>query len=406
MALKMIEDAEARGDLRPGGTIIECTSGNTGMGIAIAAAVKGYKCIFTTSDKQSKEKIDALKAFGAEVIVCPTNVEPDDPRSYYSVAERLNKERPNSYWCNQYDNLSNSEAHYLSTGPEIWEQTDGKITHLVVGVGTGGTVSGTARYLKEQNPDIQVWGIDTYGSVFKKFHETGEFDPKEIYPYITEGIGEDILPKNVNFSLIDHFEKVSDKAGALAARRLAREEGLLLGYSAGSALAGLHQLRGRLNDDSVVVIIFHDHGTRYVGKIFNDDWMRDRGFLETAFTIKDLIARKVSGPLITVQTEDSVRSVLQVMQEHDVSQLPVMQADQLVGSITETTVLNHLLDNSEDGGSTPVGQIMGSPFVTVENTLPLKELNQFLSRTSPAVLTTDDAGTRHILTKYDMIQML
>ena len=279
MALNMVEDAERAGKLKPGGTIIECTSGNTGMGIALAASVKGYKCIFTTSDKQSKEKVDMLKALGAEVIVCPTNVAPDDPQSYYSVAEKLSKETPNAVWLNQYDNLSNRQAHYESTGPEIWRQTDGKITHFVVGVGTGGTISGVAKYLKEQNPDIKIWGIDTYGSVFKKYHETGIFDEKEIYSYITEGIGEDILPKNVDFSLIDHFEKVTDKDGALAARRLAQEEGLLLGYSAGSALAGLLQMKDQLKPEDVVVILFHDHGSRYIGKLYNDDWMRQQGFL-------------------------------------------------------------------------------------------------------------------------------
>ncbi|HNG06203.1 MAG TPA: cysteine synthase family protein, partial [Saprospiraceae bacterium] len=280
MAVKMIDDAEAKGLLKPGGTIIECTSGNTGMGIALVACVRGYKTIFTTSDKQSKEKFDVLRALGAEVIVCPTAVEPDDPRSYYSVAKKLSEETPNSFWANQYDNLSNREAHYLSTGPEIWEQTDGKITHLVVGVGTGGTVSGTARYLKERNPNIKVWGIDTYGSVFKKYKETGIFDPNEIHSYITEGIGEDILPKNVDFDLIDAFEKVTDKDGALMARRLAREEGLLLGYSAGSAMAGVLQLKENFSKDDVVVVIFHDHGSRYVGKIYNDDWMRANGFIE------------------------------------------------------------------------------------------------------------------------------
>lgn len=279
MALKMVEVAEQEGKLKPGGTIIECTSGNTGMGIALAACVKGYKTIFTTSDKQSKEKIDILRAVGAEVIVCPTNVAPDDPQSYYSVAEKLSKEIPNSVWLNQYDNLANRQGHYESTGPEIWEQTDGKITHLVVGVGTGGTVSGTAKYLKEQNPNIKVWGIDTYGSVFKKYHETGVFDEKEIYSYITEGIGEDILPKNVDFDLIDHFEKVTDKDGAIYARKLAREEGLLLGYSAGSALGGLLQLKDQLTKDDVVVIIFHDHGSRYIGKLYNDEWMKEQGWM-------------------------------------------------------------------------------------------------------------------------------
>ncbi|MEY4108358.1 MAG: hypothetical protein RL181_2700 [Bacteroidota bacterium] len=279
MALKMVEDAEAAGKLVPGGTIIECTSGNTGMGLALAAAVKGYRCVFTTTDKQSKEKMDVLKAVGAEVIVCPTNVAADDPRSYYSVAKQLSQEIPNSYWCNQYDNLSNRQAHFETTGPEIWRQTEGQITHLVAGVGTGGTISGTGRYLKAQNPNIQIWGIDTYGSALKKFHETRQFDPSEIYPYVTEGIGEDIIPANIDFDIIDHFEKVGDKEGAVMARRLAREEGMLLGYSAGSAVAGLLQLRDRLRPGDVVVIPIHDHGSRYVGKIYNDDWMREKGFL-------------------------------------------------------------------------------------------------------------------------------
>jgi len=279
MALKMIEDAEMDGRLKPGGTIIEGTSGNTGMGLALAAIQKGYKCVFVLADKQSKEKMDILRAVGAEVVVCPTNVPPESKLSYYSVAKRLTKETPNSWYVNQYDNPSNTQAHYESTGPEIWEQTDGEITHLVVGVGTGGTISGSAKYLKEKNPNIKIWGIDTYGSVFKKYHETGEFDEKEIYSYITEGIGEDILPKNVNFDVIDHFEKVTDKDGAIYTRRIAREEGIFVGYSAGSAVAGINQLKAKLCKDDVVVVIFHDHGTRYVGKLFNDEWMKEMKFI-------------------------------------------------------------------------------------------------------------------------------
>lgn len=279
MAIKMIEDAEKDGSLKPGGTIIEGTSGNTGMGLAIGAVIKGYKCIFTTTDKQSKEKVDALRAFGAEVIVCPTNVEPEDPRSYYSVSSRLVKETPNSWKPNQYDNLSNSAAHYEQTGPEIWNQTDGQITHLVVGVGTGGTICGTGKYLKEKNPKIKILGIDTYGSVFKKYKETGIFDKNEIYPYVTEGIGEDFLPANVDFSIIDHFEKVSDKDAAIMTRRIPREEGIFSGNSAGSAMAGLLQMKDKFKKGDVVVVIFHDHGTRYMGKMFNDDWMLERGFL-------------------------------------------------------------------------------------------------------------------------------
>jgi cystathionine beta-synthase len=280
MALQMIEDAEAAGNLKPGGTVIECTSGNTGMGLALACIMKGYKLICTSNDKQSKEKFDVLRAMGAEVVVCPTAVAPDHPDSYYSVAERMSKEIENSFWLNQYDNLSNRKAHYLSTGPEIWDQTDGKITHFVVGVGTGGTISGVGKYLKEQNPDVQTWGGDTYGSVFKKYHETGEFDENEIYPYITEGVGEDILPANVDFDMIDKFEKVTDKDAALITRELALKEGLFLGNSAGTAFGVVRQMKDQLTEDSVVVVLFHDHGSRYVGKIYNDDWMRENGFLD------------------------------------------------------------------------------------------------------------------------------
>ncbi|CAZ96740.1 cysteine synthase family protein [Zobellia galactanivorans] len=280
MALQMIEDAEAAGLLKPGGTIVEATSGNTGMGLALAATIKGYRLICVISDKQSVEKIDILKAMGSEVHVCPTNVEPSDPRSYYATAKRLAKETPNAWYVNQYDNPSNTKAHYLSTGPEIWEQTDGKITHFVVGVGTGGTISGVGKFLKEKNPDIKVWGVDTYGSVFKKYHETGVFDENEIYPYITEGIGEDILPENVDFDIIDGFVKVTDKDAAIYTRRLAREEAMFLGNSAGAAIKGLLQLKEHFTKDDVVVVLFHDHGSRYVGKMFNDDWMREKGFLD------------------------------------------------------------------------------------------------------------------------------
>jgi len=406
MALKMIEDAEARGDLKPGGTIIECTSGNTGMGLAIAGCVKGYQCIFTTTDKQSKEKMDILRAMGAEVIVCPTNVEADDPKSYYSVAERLSKEIPNSYWCNQYDNLSNRQAHYESTGPEIWEQTEGKITHLVVGVGTGGTVSGTARYLKEQNPNIKIWGIDTYGSVFKKYHETGEFDEKEIYPYITEGIGEDILPENVDFTLIDHFEKVSDKDGAVMTRELARKEGLLLGYSAGSAVAGVIQMQEKLSADDVVVVIFHDHGSRYVAKLFNDEWMRERGFLDTELTIGELIMRRGKTNLHTVQEETTIEDAFQAMKEMELSQLPVMNNGSMIGAVTESSILQFLLEKKEDPTAKTVGDIMTDPFPMVEIDMACSRLGNYINKQMPAVVSKDQTGTMHIITQYDIIQNL
>lgn len=406
MALKMVEEAEAAGLITAGGTIIECTSGNTGMGVALAACVKGYKTIFTTSDKQSKEKFDLLKAVGAEVIVCPTNVEPTDPRSYYSVAEKLSKEIPNSVWLNQYDNPANAVAHYESTGPEIWEQTDGKITHLIVGVGTGGTISGTAKYLKEQNPNVKIWGVDTYGSVFKKYHETGEFDEKEIYPYITEGIGEDILPKNVDFSIIDHFEKVTDKDGAVMARRLAREEGILLGYSCGSAMAGLVQLKDKLTKDDVVVIIFHDHGSRYIGKIYNDDWMRERGFLDTDLKVKDLVNAKQDKSFFSVNSDHKVKEVLSLMKENDISQLPVMKENNIIGSVTESSLLEFILNNPLQNSDKEVSEIMEEAFPMVEMEMNAKEINRYMSKKTTAVMTTDQTGVRHILTQYDILQAL
>jgi cystathionine beta-synthase len=404
MALKMVLDAEANGNLKPGGTIIECTSGNTGMGLAIAAAVRGYKCIFTTTDKQSKEKIDLLKALGADVIVCPTNVHPDDPGSYYSVAKRISTEIPNSFWFNQYDNLSNRQAHYESTGPEIWEQTDGKVTHIITGVGTGGTISGTARFLKEQNKDIKVWGIDTYGSVFKKYHETGIFDEQEIYPYITEGIGEDILPKNVDFSLIDHFEKVSDKDGALMARKIAREEGMLLGYSAGSAVAGLWQMRAKLKEDDVVVVIIHDHGSRYVGKIYNDDWMRERGFLESELRAKDILAKKLKKEFISINPDTAIQEVLRLMRDFDISQLPVMENEEWVGSVGEQQVISALSENRMQNSS--VRDIMGPALPVVSEDMTVSQLSKIISRQTPAVIVKKTAGDFQIISQYDLIQSL
>ena len=404
MALKMLLDAEANGNLKPGGTIIECTSGNTGMGLAIAAAVRGYKCIFTTTDKQSKEKIDLLKALGADVIVCPTNVHPDDPGSYYSVAKRISTEIPNSFWFNQYDNLSNRQAHYESTGPEIWEQTDGKVTHIITGVGTGGTISGTARFLKEQNKDIKVWGIDTYGSVFKKYHETGIFDEQEIYPYITEGIGEDILPKNVDFSLIDHFEKVSDKDGALMARKIAREEGMLLGYSAGSAVAGLWQMRAELKEDDVVVVIIHDHGSRYVGKIYNDDWMRERGFLESELRAKDILAKKFKKDFISINPDTAIQEVLRLMRDFDISQLPVMENEEWVGSVGEQQVISALSENRLQNSS--VRDIMAPALPVVSEDMTVSQLSKIISRQTPAVIVKKTAGDFQIISQYDLIQSL
>ncbi len=408
MALKMIEDAEASGALKPGGVIIEGTSGNTGMGLAIAAVIKGYRCIFTTTDKQSKEKVDALKAFGAEVIVCPTDVDPEDPRSYYSVSTRLANEIPNAWKPNQYDNLSNSKAHYEQTGPEIWDQTAGKITHLVVGVGTGGTICGTGKYLKEQNPNIQILGIDTFGSVFKKYKETGIFDKNEIYPYITEGIGEDFLPANVDFSIIDHFEKVTDKDAAVMTRRIPREEGIFAGNSAGSAMAGLLQMKDRFKATDVVVVIFHDHGTRYLGKMYNEDWMRDRGFIapKPLTTALDLIAGHAQLPLLSVKTSDTCEHVIALMQKYSVSQLPVKdEANNFVGAIEDASLYAELLKN-RDLMSRPVAEIMVSSYPVVSHMASIEEVSSKINKTNAAVLMMDMGGNWHIITKQDLIQAI
>jgi cystathionine beta-synthase len=407
MAVKMIEDAERAGLLKPGGTIIEGTSGNTGMGLAIAAVVKGYKCIFTTTDKQSKEKIDALKAFGAEVIVCPTNVDPEDPRSYYSVSSRLVEEVPDSWKANQYDNLSNSAAHYEQTGPEIWEQTDGRVTHLVVGVGTGGTVSGVGRYLKERNPRIKVWGIDTYGSVFKKYKETGEFDKNEIYPYITEGIGEDFLPQNVDFSIIDHFEKVTDKDAAAMTRRIAREEGIFAGNSAGAAIAGLLQLKDQFRPDDVIVVIFHDHGSRYLGKMFNDEWMREKGFLEkSGLTARDLVAMRVSGELCAIESNEPVEHAVRLMSEHDFSQISITRNKRLVGSLNEAHLYSELV-RDPDVKREPVESIMQPAFPFVDVSTPVDLLSTMITPQNPAVLVRDfKTDKTFIITRSDVMRVL
>jgi cystathionine beta-synthase len=403
MALKMIEDAEKDGRLKPGATIIEGTSGNTGMGLAIAAVIKGYKCIFTSTDKQSKEKFDALRAFGAEVIVCPTNVDPEDPRSYYSVSSRLEKEVPNSWKPNQYDNPSNAQAHYESTGPEIWEQTDGKITHLVVGVGTGGTISGTARYLKEKNPNVKILGIDTYGSVFKKYKETGDFDKNEIYPYITEGIGEDFLPQNVDFSLIDHFEKVTDKDAAIYTRAIARDEAIFVGNSAGSAIAGLLQMKDMFKEGDVVVVIFHDHGTRYLGKMFNDEWMRDRGFLEVEKkTAKDLISDHADKPLVTIGSGELVGHAVAKMKKFNITQIPVIKDGQFAGSIDESKVFQVLVEDRRLLDK-KIEDVMGAPFPIVEESTDITTLSKLINRDTPAVLVKMQNGKYHIVTKYDVI---
>lgn len=406
MAIKMIEDAEADGRLKPGGTIIEGTSGNTGMGLALGAIIKGYKLICVISDKQSKEKMDILRAVGAKVVVCPTDVEPDDPRSYYSVSKRLAEETPNAWYVNQYDNPSNAIAHYEQTGPEIWEQTEGKITHFVVGVGTGGTISGVAKYLKEKNPDVKIWGVDTYGSVFKKYHETGIFDENEIYPYITEGIGEDILPKNVDFSLIDGFTKVTDKDAAVYTRKIAKEEGIFVGNSAGSAIKGVLQLKEHFKPDDVVVVLFHDHGSRYVGKMFNDDWMRERGFLEEKIkTAADLIKEHIHQPLVTVRTEELVSHAIDRMKKFDISQIPVIDNEGFAGSLDESSLFR-LFFEDKDLANRSVRSVMGNPYPIVKEKTPVEQISKLIDKDNAAVLVELENGKNQIITRHDIIRAI
>ncbi|HBK72086.1 MAG TPA: cystathionine beta-synthase [Flavobacteriaceae bacterium] len=406
MAVKMVEDAEADGRLKPGGTIIEGTSGNTGMGLALVAIVKGYKLICVLGDKQSKEKMDMLRAVGAEVVVCPNDVEPEDPRSYYSVSKRLATETPNSWYVNQYDNPSNAIAHYEQTGPEIWKQTEGKITHFVVGVGTGGTISGVGKFLKEKNPNIKIWGVDTYGSVFKKYHETGIFDENEIYPYITEGIGEDILPKNVNFDVIDGFVKVTDKDGAVFTRKLAEQEGVFVGNSAGSAISAVLQLKEHFKPEDVVVVLFHDHGSRYVGKIFNDDWMRNRGFLDEKATIAlDLVKNRINKPLISARTEELVSHAIERMRKYDISQIPVEDNSGFVGSIDESDLFR-LYFEDKNIADKPIKEIMRSAFPIVKKETSIDKISNLIDKENKAVLVDLGDGKYQVITKYDVISAI
>ena len=406
MAVKMVEDAEKSGILKPGGTIIEGTSGNTGMGLALVAINKGYKLICVLNDKQSKEKMDILRAVGAEVVVCPTAVEPTDPRSYYSVSRRLATEIPNSWYVNQYDNLSNRQAHYEQTAPEIWDQTDGKITHFIVGVGTGGTISGVGRYLKEKNPAIKIWGIDTYGSVFKKYKETGIFDESEIYPYITEGIGEDVLPENVDFDVIDHFEKVTDKDAAVMTRRIAREEGIFVGNSAGAAIAGLLQMEGELKETDVVVVLFHDHGSRYIGKIFNDEWMKERGFLvENVKTAGDMVEKHQNEPLVALYSEELVSHAIAKMRKFGISQIPVTKNGDFVGSLDDSHVYQLLVEDPSLRDA-PISSVMQDAFPVVKTTTSLEDVSKLINKKTHAVLVEMPNGGHHIITRYDIISSL
>lgn len=417
IGVAMVEDAERRGLLRPGGTIIEGTSGNTGAGLALAAIAKGYRCIFTTTDKQSQEKVDVLRALGAEVIVCPTHVAPDDPRSYYSVARRLSEEIPNSFYPNQYDNPANTEAHYATTGPELWAQTEGRITHFIAGAGTGGTISGTARYLKEQNPAVQVIGVDPFGSVYYKYFHERVFDEKEIYPYLTEGVGEDILAGNMDFDLVDDYVRVTDKASMQMTRRLAREEGLFVGQSCGMAVAGavqwLHAHRDALSSESLVVVLLPDSGFRYLSKTYNDNWMLGHGFLErkpnvTAAEVVAATRRKGRGAVITVAPGETLGTAIGLMAEHGISQLPVVEEGAPVGSLTEGVILSRLIADPA-ARELPVRDVMGAPFPIVPRSLHLDHLSAYLEQGAGAVLVEAEHGAGaayEIITRSDLISAL
>lgn len=413
IGIAMIEAAEESGDLNPGGTIIEGTSGNTGAALAVAAVARGYRCIFTTTDKQSQEKLDVLRALGAEVIVCPTNVAPDDPKSYYSVARRLSEEIPNSVYLNQYDHPANTKAHYESTGPEIWVQTEGKITHFVAGAGTGGTISGSAKYLKEQNPGVKVIGVDPYGSVYYKYYHTGEFDKNEIYPYVTEGVGEDILAKNMDFEIVDDYVRVTDRDSMQMTRRLAREEGLFCGQSSGMAIAGAMQWieahAPELTADDVVVVLLPDSGFRYLSKTYNDNWMRNHGFLERKpdLTVSQVLSsRRIGGTVLSASPDETLGEVIKKMAEQGISQMPVLENDRVVGSLTETVILNRLIE-SPDTRDQQVREIMGDPFPVVPRSLHLEHLSAYLEQGAGAVLVEpEDDQKFQIITKSDLISAL
>jgi cystathionine beta-synthase len=412
IGVSMIEAAEASGELKPGGTIIEGTSGNTGAGLALAAIVGGYKCVFTTTDKQSQEKISVLRALGAEVIVCPTAVAPDDPRSYYSVARRLAEEIPNSVYVNQYDNPANTVAHVRATGPEVWEQTEGKVTHFIAGAGTGGTISGTAKYLKEKNPNVQVIGVDPYGSVYWKYFHTREFDEAEIHPYITEGVGEDILAGNMDFDLVDDFVRVTDKEAMIMTRRLCREEGMFVGGSCGMVMAGalqwLRDHRDALGGDEVVVVILPDGGFRYLGKIYNDAWMQDHGFLEesephTAETVLSAVGpRKPGERLVSVPADMTLADAIEIMTHHGISQVPVTENEEVVGSLVEQSILARLI-KEPDARARLVSDVMDSPFPIVESTTPLRDLAAQMQGPVTAVLVRTGDGDLSIVTRTDLI---
>jgi cystathionine beta-synthase len=407
IGLEIIEEAERDGKLKPGGTIVESTSGNTGMGLAIVAALKGYKTIFTMPDKMSEEKIRSLRAFGAEVIVTPTAVPHDSPESYTEVAKRIALETPNAILANQYYNPKNEEAHYKTTGPEIWKQTGGQIDYFVCAIGTGGTISGAGKFLKEKNPEIKVIGIDPKGSILKEYFYTKKFSPI-FKTYKVEGIGQDFLPGTLHFEYIDEIIEIDDRESFLAARRLTREEGIFVGGSAGTAVAGALKFAEQLSERDVVVILLPDGGARYLTKIYNEDWMRENGFLiPERVTLKYILERKSKHlqPLITIQSSATVRDALDIIKKHNISQLPVVENGKCVGSITEQNLLSVVLENSsrvDDKVSTVMEPVLPEVHMNEE----IHKAIELLAKKAPAVLVTDGTKAIGIVTRFDVVEHL
>jgi len=406
IGISMIDDAERRGLLKPGGTIIEGTSGNTGMGLALVAAVRGYKIVFTITDKQSKEKIDLLKAMGAEVIVCPTAVEPDDPRSYYSVAKQLAREIPNSYYPNQYENPTNPQAHYETTGPEIWEDTEGKITHFVCGMGTGGTISGVGRYLKEKNPNVKVIGVDPVGSLYYEFVKTGKVGKARTY--VVEGIGEDIFPATMDFKVLDDIVQVNDQECFVWARRLVKQEGVFTGGSGGGCISGALRVAHDCKPGDVVVAFLPDTGMRYLSKVFSDEWMRERGYVdsEVPLTAEDVVrAKRQKSKVRELQIARPYQTVfhaLRIMESQDISQLPVFEENALIGTIYEDQIL-HLALQGKDLRKLVIREVMSKPLPQVPKEAPIERITHLLIHEGPAVFIEMGNGQYEILTKYDLM---
>jgi cystathionine beta-synthase len=406
IGVTMIDDAEKKGLLKPGGTIIEGTSGNTGMGLALVAAVRGYKCVFTTTDKQSKEKVDLLKALGAEVIVCPTAVEPEDPRSYYSVAKKLAREIPNAYYPNQYDNPLNPEAHYRTTGPEIWEDSDGKITHFVCGMGTGGTISGAGKYLKEKNPKIKIVGIDPEGSLYYDFHKTGKI--VKARTYVVEGIGEDFFPTTMDMGILDDVVQVNDEECFVVARRLAKQEGIFTGGSGGGCLSAALRVAQDLGPKDYVVVLLPDTGMRYLSKVYNDEWMRERGYVESSvrITAMEVVNAKQqmgkSREMVIARPYQTVFHALKTMQEQDISQIPVFEENLPIGTMYEDQILTLALQG-KDLRKLVVREVMSKPMPKVPKTAPVERITYILSHENPAIFVEMDDSKFEILTKYDLM---